>query len=214
MTQSSTTKPNHPTKQRSSGWGILGAVRLLSALLLLSLGAGVGAMVGMTLALFRPGIVDQPPLSQQVIQQAQRVLALAQPAPNRSVSPTVGAIPGAIATMSDRNLLVTIPTDALFQADQTTLRPEARQILEGLVNELKLYPGSTLQVGAHTTPQQNSESERALTFNQASQIQQTLAPALGNDFSWLVVGFGSTRALGEGNEESGRDRRIEVIVTP
>jgi len=212
MTQSSTTKPTNPAQQRSSGGRILGAIRLLSALLLLGLGAGVGAMVGLTLALFRPGVVDQTPLSQQAIQQSRRLLSLTQATPN--VSPAVGAIPGAIATTSDRKLLITIPTDALFQADQTTLRPEASQVLSGMVNELKPYTGSTLQVGAHTPPQQNPESDRALTFNQASQIQQALAPALGSDFSWLVVGFGSTRSLGEGNGAAERNRRVEITVTP
>jgi outer membrane protein OmpA-like peptidoglycan-associated protein len=185
---------------------------LLSALLLLGMGAGVGAMVGLTLALFRPGVVDQTPLSQQVIQQSRRILSLTQPAPN--IAPAVGAIPGAIATTSDRKLLITIPTDALFQANQTTLRPEARQVLEGLVNELKPYAGSTLQVGAHTTPQQNPESDRALTFNQARQVKQALAPALDSDFSWLVIGFGSTRSLGDGSGAAGRDQRIEITVTP
>ncbi|HEY9664501.1 MAG TPA: hypothetical protein V6C65_39155, partial [Allocoleopsis sp.] len=50
-------------------------------------------------------------------------------------------------------LMVTLPSDALFVENQTTLRPETSVLLDTIVTDLRNYPGATIQVAGHTDSQ-------------------------------------------------------------
>ena len=120
-------------------------------------------------------------------------------------------------------LIVTLPSDALFDSTQTSLRPESLTILDSLISDLQRYPGATVRVSAHIDEQGAVEADRALSFEQAKAVKQYLISKLGKNYQGVAIGYGHSRPLA-GNTSSGspqvsqgdrqRNRRIEITIDP
>ncbi len=127
------------------------------------------------------------------------------------------AIPVAIADAARSNsLLITLPSTALFQADDRSLKPAAANILTSIANDLLAYPGALIRVSAHTTSEANAASNRSLSYEQAKAVEQQLRASLGDNYRWVVLGYGDSRPLGEGSNaaQQQRNRRIEIAIEP
>lgn len=116
----------------------------------------------------------------------------------------------------DRTLQITLPSDALFEAEGSQLRPSARAILDSIALDLRAYPGSRVQVGAHTESEDAPAVQRELTFEQATAVERHLRSVLGDDYRWLSVGYGQTQPLTTDSTAVSRqrNRRIEITITP
>jgi len=127
-----------------------------------------------------------------------------------SVSPSTVA-----GTAGEGGLLVTLPSDALFEADGQMLSPSARGILDSIARDLQSYPNAILQVSAHTASDEAADAQRVQSFTQASAVAQYLKRRLGSGYTWLTVGYGNTQPLNaEGSTDPSRNRRIEIRITP
>ncbi len=58
------------------------------------------------------------------------------------------------------------------------------------------------------------EDNRELSFRRAKALEQYFGRALGEQYRWLVVGYGETRPLVANDTEANlqRNRRIEIAV--
>lgn len=140
----------------------------------------------------------------------------APPSATPSPNPDQGFIAPATSTLSNGEVLkVTLPTDALFNADQT-LRPETTAILDSLIGDLQRYPEATLRIGGHTDSQGSSDADRDRSFEQANAIAQYLSGQLDESYQWVVVGYGSSQPLAENTSPINRqrNRRIEIVIDP
>lgn len=145
---------------------------------------------------------------QQIQQRLDPTIGDGQTAPSAPVAVTNVA--------TGRALLVTLPSDALFQPEGQGLTPSADPILASIANDLRAYPGAAIQVSAHTDGQQEAPRDRALTFEQAKAVQRVLERELGDDYTWVVIGYGATRPLVENTTSINRqrNRRVEIAINP
>lgn len=118
-------------------------------------------------------------------------------------------------TTKNQALMVTLPSDALFDASQTSLRPEISIILDTVLGDLQRYPGAAIQVAAHVDQKGTADADRALTFTQAKAVKLYLSSKLPNA-KWTAIGYGHSRPLAENTNESDkqRNRRIEITLNP
>lgn len=111
-------------------------------------------------------------------------------------------------------LKVTLPSDVLFEGNNSILRPEAGLLLDKIVTDLRDYPSSTIGIAAHTDTTGELEDNRVLSFRRAKAVEQYLSRALGTEYRWLVVGYGETRPLVSNDTVANqqRNRRVEIAV--
>jgi OmpA-OmpF porin, OOP family len=154
---------------------------------------------------------------QQRLQAIQQQLGTGSPSPGGqfNTQPIVApAVPSVTATQG-KALKVTLPSDALFDATQNSLRPEMSAILDSIISDLQHYPGATIQVAAHVDEQGTVDADRARTFEQSRAVKQYLASKLPN-YQWVAIGYGHSRPLAENKVETDRqrNRRVEITVAP
>jgi outer membrane protein OmpA-like peptidoglycan-associated protein len=145
---------------------------------------------------------------QGVLAPVREIQAIATTTSDRQLTPVSNAL------SSDDKLKVTLPNDFLFENSNSILRPEASLILDKIITDLRGYPSSTIRIAAHTDAKSSADAERELSFRRAKVIQQYLANALGEQYRWLVVGYGGTRPLIANDTDANRqrNRRVEIAV--
>ena len=111
-------------------------------------------------------------------------------------------------------LKVTLPSDVLFDGNNSSLRPEAGLILDKIVADLRDYPSSTIRIAAHTDTVGEAEDNRELSYRRAKAIEQYFSSTLGEKYRWLVVGYGETHPLVANDTDANqqRNRRVEIAV--
>lgn len=111
-------------------------------------------------------------------------------------------------------LKVTLPSDVLFEENNSILRSEAGLVLDKIISDLRDYPGSTIRISAYTDATGKPEDNRELSFRRAKAVEQYFSRALGEQFRWLVVGYGETRPLvaNDTTASQERNRRVEIAV--
>lgn len=141
------------------------------------------------------------------------------PSPNSSVKSVVNSRTNQSATVTaalvqSGKLKVTLPSDLLFEENNSILRSEASLILDKIVADLRSYPASTILIAAHTDATAATEDNRELSFRRAKAVEQYLAKTLGNQYRWLTVGYGETRPLvpNDTPADQQRNRRVEIAV--
>lgn len=134
----------------------------------------------------------------------------AQPQNQSVLAPTTSTL------AENGQLMVTLPSDALFVENQTTLRPETSVLLDTIVTDLRNYPGATIQVAGHTDSQGAGADDRSRSFEQATAVAQYLSNQLGEDYRWMVLGYGSSRPVADNTSDLNRqrNRRIEIVIDP
>ncbi|MBE9125187.1 MULTISPECIES: OmpA family protein [unclassified Coleofasciculus] len=115
---------------------------------------------------------------------------------------------------SAHKLKVTLPSDVLFEGSNSILRPEAGLILDKIIADLRNYPSSTIRIAVHTDTNGETQDNRELSFRRAKAVEQYFARALGDEYRWLVAGYGETRPLVANDTDANqqRNRRIEIAV--
>ena len=111
-------------------------------------------------------------------------------------------------------LKLTLPSDLLFEQNNSILRPEAGLILDKIITDLRGYPSSTIRITAHMDADSNADADRELSFRRAKAVQQYLTSALGDQYRWVVMGYGGTRPLIANDTDANRqrNRRVEIAV--
>jgi len=113
-------------------------------------------------------------------------------------------------------LMVTLPSDVLFDAGSISLRAGTSAILDNLVADLRNYEGATVRVGGHTDDAGEAVNNRKVSFARAQAVVQYLSGVLGQKYHWVAIGYGETRPLVDNSSDANqqRNRRIEVAISP
>jgi len=170
----------------------------------------LNALIGRTAALEIEVGVSRPTKSLE-----SRLESLAQqlaPPPPAGQEPAVALRP----VFSRSTLMVTLPSDVLFDRGNYTLRPGARPILDNLIADLQNYKDTDIRVGAHTDDLGLNQDNADLSFLQAEAVTEYLSKNLGDRYHWIVVGYGETRPLTDNTTEIDRqrNRRVEIKINP
>jgi outer membrane protein OmpA-like peptidoglycan-associated protein len=220
-------------------------------LLLLGIGGGFALLLGIAIAHFFPAQTSREPLLEGLFHQSENVISeikrfrnasssspspstpspASSPAPNSSIP---GAVPSAsnslnlppvVTSTNTDKLVITLPTDALFDANDDVFRPEAQPILDSVVSDLQQYPEATVQVAAYgdtdaanaeSTSPSDSVQSRNQSFAQAQIIKRYLANRVGDQYHWVVAGFGNIQPLVPDDTaiNQQRNRRIQITIQP
>lgn len=155
------------------------------------------------------------------LQILEQQLASATPTPgSENQTPTQPSPPPISATPERRQnsntLVVTFPSDVLFDVGSTILRPGANMILDTIIADIKTYKGAAVRVIGHTDNQGNPQQNLDLSFSRAEAVMKYLSEAIGPDYHWAAIGYGANRPTVNNNSENNRllNRRIEVAITP
>lgn len=152
----------------------------------------------------------------QAIQQQLNPDATAS-SPPATPAPDQSFIAPSTRTIANGELLkVTLPSDALFNADQISLRPTTSAILDSIVSDLQRYPAATIRIAGHTDNQGTADADRDRSFQQASVILQYLSGKLDDSYRWVAVGYGNTDPLVDNTSPINRqrNRRVEIVIDP
>ncbi|MFL6274496.1 MAG: OmpA family protein [Blastocatellia bacterium] len=115
-----------------------------------------------------------------------------------------------------RGLIVNL-SDVLFDFNQATLKPGAREKLSKLAGILLAYPGAYhMQIEGHTDSVGSSDYNQKLSENRAEAVHDyLLSVALPADRMMAVRGFGKIRPVATNDTPEGRqtNRRVEIVIS-
>ncbi|NJK36800.1 MAG: OmpA family protein [Oscillatoriales cyanobacterium RM2_1_1] len=115
-----------------------------------------------------------------------------------------------------RELIVTLPSDILFESGSNALRPGANVILDNLIGDLRVYPQAAIRVAGHSNSLSQPQENLSLSLQQAEAVMGYLARAVGEGYRWMAIGYGESRPSVENTSEANQqlNRRIEVAISP
>ncbi|MEL7037172.1 MAG: OmpA family protein [Cyanobacteria bacterium J06592_8] len=115
-----------------------------------------------------------------------------------------------------RGLLVTLPSDVLFETNTNRLRPGASVILDTLIADLENYQGAAVRVAAHTDNTGEAQENLDLSLQQAEAIVAYLTTAMGAGYHWVAIGYGEGQPTVENDSKTNQqlNRRVEVAIAP
>ncbi len=115
-----------------------------------------------------------------------------------------------------RGLIVNL-SDVLFDSNQATLKPGAREKLSKLAGILLAYPGSyRMQIEGHTDSIGSEDYNQKLSEDRAEAVHDYLIHAsLPTDRMVGVRGFGKIRPVATNDTPEGRqtNRRVEIVIS-
>jgi outer membrane protein OmpA-like peptidoglycan-associated protein len=113
-----------------------------------------------------------------------------------------------------RGLIVNI-SDVLFDFNQYTLKPEAREKMAKVSGILLAYPGLKIQVEGHTDAIGTEEYNQKLSEQRAEAVRTYLTSQGVSGDSVSAKGFGKTRPVASNDTAAGRqqNRRVEMVVS-
>ncbi len=179
----------------------------------------LNALIGRTAALeLKLGISRPAEPIEQRLQRIDQQLSNSSPTPVSSPNTTASESISSSTSIQagEGNLVVTLPSDILFEVDSSSLRPGASVILDNLVGDLENYPGAAVRVAGHTDSKGSLQNNLSLSLQRAEAVVQYLSTAAGSDYHWLALGYGAGRPTVENDSAINQqlNRRIEVVISP
>ncbi|MEG5137753.1 MULTISPECIES: OmpA family protein [unclassified Microcoleus] len=112
-------------------------------------------------------------------------------------------------------LMVTLPSDVLFDTGSISLRAGTSAILDNLVAELRSSEGATVRVAGHTDDVGEEAENRNVSLARAQAVVQYLSGVLGQSYHWVAIGYGESRPSVDNSSDINRqrNRRIEVAIS-
>jgi outer membrane protein OmpA-like peptidoglycan-associated protein len=123
--------------------------------------------------------------------------------------------------VTDREIIVELPADVLFDFDKADIRSDAGATLEKLARLIKQSGVGAIQVNGHTDSIGVDAYNMALSERRAGSVARWLTTNAGIDAGRLKTkGFGKTRPVEANRSPDGSDnpegrqknRRVEVII--
>jgi outer membrane protein OmpA-like peptidoglycan-associated protein len=115
-----------------------------------------------------------------------------------------------------RGLIVNL-SDVLFDFNQASLKPGAREKLSKLAGILLAYPGSYhIEVEGHTDAVGSQDYNQRLSEDRAQSVSSYLLRAgIASDRVVAVRGFGKQRPVATNDTPEGRqmNRRVEIVIS-
>lgn len=118
-----------------------------------------------------------------------------------------------------RDIVIELPADVLFDFDKSTLRPDALPVLERAARLLEGYPQAPVRIQGHTDSKGSDAYNNALSMRRAQTVAAHLQQA-GPVRQFAVVGYGESRpavpnAHPDGSDDPAgrqRNRRVEIVI--
>ena len=133
---------------------------------------------------------------------------------NKNNSPM--AQPGAQAAIpgSERDFMVNVGDRIYFLADQSTLTPEAQEVLRRQAAWLRQYPQVTIQVEGHADERGTREYNIALGARRATTVRNFLAQNGINGSRIRTISYGKERPVAVCNDIScwSQNRRAVTVL--
>ncbi len=113
-----------------------------------------------------------------------------------------------------RGLIVDMP-DVLFDTDQHTLKPGARERLAKVAGILLAYPDLNVTVEGHTDNVGGVEYNQQLSEQRANSVREFLTKQAVRPENIQSRGFGMTQPVASNSTATGRqlNRRVDLVVT-
>jgi outer membrane protein OmpA-like peptidoglycan-associated protein len=137
------------------------------------------------------------------------------------VSDLEGLISDLHARVTDREIIVDLPADVLFDFDKADIRSEAVTTLEKLARLIKQSGNGVIQVNGHTDSIGADAYNITLSERRAASVVRWLTTNAGIDAGRLQAkGYGESRPIAQNTNPNGSDnpegrqknRRVEVII--
>jgi outer membrane protein OmpA-like peptidoglycan-associated protein len=137
------------------------------------------------------------------------------------VSDLEGLITDLHGRMTDREIIIDLPSDVLFDFDKDDIRSDAVPTLEKLARLIKQSGDGVIQVNGHTDSIGSDAYNLALSERRAASVARWLTTNAGIDAGQLKTkGFGKTRPVATNRNPDGSDdpagrqknRRVELII--
>ncbi|MEB3281517.1 MAG: OmpA family protein [Lyngbya sp.] len=131
-------------------------------------------------------------------------------------TPTLTSTQPTTRFRASQGLVVTLPSDVLFETNTNRLRPGASVILDTLIADLENYKGASVRVAAHTDDTGNTQNNLSLSLQQAEAIVAYLSTAIGSEYHWVAIGYGEGQPTVENDSPTNKqlNRRVEVAIAP
>jgi len=112
-----------------------------------------------------------------------------------------------------RGLIVSLP-DILFEFDQATLTPQAREILAKLAGIFQVSPRYFLSIEGHTDSIGSEEYNMKLSMQRAESVEEYLVSQGIPESLVSSQGFGKGQPIASNDTAEGRqqNRRVEIVV--
>ncbi|MBD2187543.1 OmpA family protein [Pseudanabaena mucicola] len=107
----------------------------------------------------------------------------------------------------------TLSSEALFDPNKSSIRPESFRLLDEVAAQLPLATGKRIRISGHMELSKNGD-ELTLSYLRASAVKEYLARLRGEQtYSWMVVGYGASRPITSSDANNRQSNsRIEIFV--
>ncbi|MBE9120061.1 OmpA family protein [Tychonema sp. LEGE 07199] len=183
----------------------------------------LNALIGRTAALESQLGSSRPT---ETLEKRLQLMSRELAAPESAASPTPVLPPSSSQSLNPKTvnnsvfgrdgLMVTLPSDVLFDTGSISLRAGTSAILDNLVADLGSYQGATVRVAGHTDDGGEVVENRNVSLARAQAVVQYLSGAIDRNYHWVAIGYGESRPLVDNSSDINRqrNRRIEVAISP
>ena len=143
-----------------------------------------------------------------------RAVEVPPPPPPAAQPPVPVAAPAFATTQTPEGLKLTLSAQALFESGQTSLKGQARRVLDQVLDVLHAYPDNTLRISGHTDSTGSVAYNQKLSKRRADAVAHYLATKGVSRERMTVIGYGETRPVADNQTEVGRvqNRRVEIDI--
>lgn len=123
---------------------------------------------------------------------------------------------GILVARKGDTLVLALKSDAVFEANSTTVSQQSAVILRGIANVIRYYDRTAVEVDGFTDTAGDPNTNMTLTQKRADAVSRALASGGVNAKRVSAKGFGETRLkipTGDSAKEP-RNRRIEIRISP
>lgn len=119
---------------------------------------------------------------------------------------------GGVAT--DAGTTLRVPAEALFDFDESSLRPDARARLDEILEVLDFYPDAPVEVVGHTDDRGEDAYNQRLSEDRAAAVAAHLVAGGVDEQRLSVAGRGEAEPLAPNDTDEGRqaNRRVEITI--
>jgi len=128
----------------------------------------------------------------------------------------IATISDAKVAVKEERLLVTFPSDELFESGLPRLSEDAQERLGQLAQVLRRYPESDVAVRGYTDALGSEKANQRLSQDRAGSVTAYLSTAGVAAARLKALGFGEQYPVASNETDDGREknRRIEIEIVP